>query len=217
MLNRLAQAAIGLSLVGLPSFAALVNFDGIGNPQGAAAYGANVADPSFDDPLAVLGVRISGDTNISVLQTAIGGSIVPDTGIYLQVNTVGNDGLNPSVVTIDFDRDNDNGTWAVGNSIFVDLQDTEMHVALGAYDQAGNLIGSVIIFSSLSGTVDFGTLLGLTALDRVDVIRITDQGGDGYFLDNLAFELDAVDTPEPSTFVLMGIGLAAAGLLRRRR
>jgi len=223
MLNRLAQVALGLSLLASTSFAAvIVTFDGVGAPTGDASYPGNgnvgnAADASFDTPLMPLGVEFIGDVNTRFLATNFGGgAMAPLAGNYLQVNSVNDSSLTQSVIRMSFDRGNDDGTWAVGSLLFLDLQDGQMNVQLQAYDKDGNPLGGVINFSSEVGTISFATMAGLTAFDRVDYVLITDTGGDGYILDNLHFEL-ASEVPEPSTFVLMSIGLAGAGLLRRRR
>jgi hypothetical protein len=212
MLKRLAQASLGLFLAVAPSLGVVINFDDVGSPTG------NAGDISFDAPLAVLGITITGDGNTSFLGVNVGGSIVPLSGNYLQVNSLNDSPATQSVVIINFDRFNNGSTWARGDSVLVDLQDTEQNILIRLFGPGNVQIGGDITFLALAATVDFPALLGLTATDRISYMEITDLGGDGYILDNLRYELEHDSSvPEPSAYVMMASGLLALGMLRRRR
>jgi hypothetical protein len=209
MRKKLGQVLACLLLSAAPSLAVVVNFDDIGSPTGEAGL------PPFDTPLAALGISINGDANTRFLAVMTGEAIPPLSGNYLHVNSLGDSPLTPSTVTINFDRYGNESWWAVGNSVFMDLYDTENSILVQVFGPGGAQLGSDLFFSGLAETVDVGGILGLTALDRIHFIRILDAGGDGYLLDNLTFELESV-VPEPATYALIASGLLLGGILRRR-
>jgi hypothetical protein len=92
------------------------------------------------------------------------------------------------------------------------------------YDVYGRQIGPT---GNLANSGLMANTFSFTALTGVNKIVFTDMGPDGFVLDTLKFgnvysdELATVNTvqvvPEPGTFGLLGAGLAAMGLLFRRR
>lgn len=112
------------------------------------------------------------------------------------------------------------GTKSVGGWItsFNMAHDTELQ----AYDASSNLLGSV----SLDNTGSAYEFLGLISDTDIAKIRFVSKNvsnpiGDDFALDDFTFgggniTRDPVPVPEPATFALFGISLAALALHRRR-
>lgn len=207
-------------LLALPAFSAvLVDWESGFTVGAVGSINGNPANPGFDGPLMPLGVEITGDANTLDLEVYTeGGAPIPFGTNFLLVHTVDNDVLNPSVVTIDFQRNG--STWfAQGNSISIDLWDLntipDPRITLVAYDDLG-AVAEVVGFSP--GNLDGSGTVTFTTSSLISRIEITDAGSDGYIADNLNFQLEnTAAVPEPGSVALVGSGLLLAGLLRRRR
>ena len=105
-MNRLLVVFATLLLT-LPAFSAvLVDWETPPFTVGAnGSINGSSADPGFDNPLVTLGVDITGDSNTFHLQVISGEPApIPWGSNYLLVHTVGDNPAEPSVVTIDFQR-----------------------------------------------------------------------------------------------------------------
>ena len=80
--------------------------------------------------------------------------------------------------------------------------------------QAGGLIGKFQT-TNYNLSVSVGNLTSADLIQIRDTVYLTTTGASGTFAD-IAFA-DLNDTPEPSTFALMGLALAGIGVLRYRR
>lgn len=98
-------------------------------------------------------------------------------------------------------------------------------LTLSAYDASSNLIASITssYLSNLALSGDSGSLpnelLTLTSLAGISSLTISgDSAGGSFVLDDLTFDnTPPVSTPEPTTLVLLGMGLVTAWGVRRRR
>jgi hypothetical protein len=182
-----------LAILIVPAHAVTIDFTGVTGSPG---------DPSFDGPLASLGVT----TSVS------GGSVVaqnlapppPLSGQAATVNTTGNNALSPAQFRVNFVG------GALNNTISLAVWDTNAdatRVSVSSFTSGDVLIQTVNL------TVEAATLVFTTA-GTAGYIIITDTGGDGHVVDNITFE---AAVPEPSTFALFGTALVGLGLIRRRR
>lgn len=103
--------------------------------------------------------------------------------------------------------------WVDSGSINFDIWDTNAgSTNVYFYDENGVLIPALTILGlGSSNPVNISVAAGY----NVGWIYFQDDG-DGHVIDNIAFG-EVMSIPEPATFALLGAGLLAVGLLRRRK
>ena len=103
--------------------------------------------------------------------------------------------------------------WVDSGSINFDIWDTNSgSTNVYFYDDTGALIPALTILGlGSSNPVNISVAGGY----NIGWIAFSDDG-DGHVIDNIAFG-EVMSIPEPATFALLGAGLLAVGLLRRRK
>ena len=83
------------------------------------------------------------------------------------------------------------------------------------FDASNMLLGTVnIVGEGRTPTPGLVELGAFSNVGKISIRNVTDAYGLGY--DDFTFNTDAMAIPEPATLALVGLGLAAAGLSRRR-
>ena len=213
LLKTLVAAAALAATV--PTFAAVVvlDFEGIGNltPVGDYYNGAGPAAKNF-------GVHFSPAT-LAIVDADAGGT--------------GNFANEPSPSTIMFFLDANNAVldfaagFTTGFSFFYTSSTAATVTVYDGLDKTGNVLGTLTVAAQFTGNNcvgdPTGTFCNWTAVGVAfaGVAKSIDFGGTanqtGY--DNITFGSDVPvgNAPEPSTYALMALGLAAIGTVSRRR
>lgn len=188
---------VAISLITNNASATTISFDDLSAP---AMFSGT--DPLTDE-YASLGVIFSGPVNGyggAVLALAGNFGVNPHSGSnFLAFNREGY-AVDPETLTF---------TSLVNSvSIFAAGGRAEDTFIMRAFDSSRNLLATDTV---LTQGWDLLSVFSATGIKYVDLIQ---QGDNAFVYDDLSFSAAAV--PEPSTFLLFGLGLLGAGLLRRK-
>jgi hypothetical protein len=104
----------------------------------------------------------------------------------------------------------DGATFTIGGGYFTSWFGSSTGTVVGMLGGA-QVFSQSFALTSAATRQDFGDA-------TVDLVQFRASGQSGYFLvDDVTVNAGVVATPEPATFVLLGAGLAALGVVRRRR
>ncbi len=200
-LSRFSVALLFL-LVAYPASAGLITF-------GEVPLGTSV-DTEYGSVGVLFAPTNSGGGSAPTFVTVNSPPIAsPGSGTYAAFNTLPVFGSADTLI-MDFVDPSNNSIpgWVAGSGLSFVLWDTESSVSFWTYDVFGGLIGSGSLVTNVP--VSFSGFSG-------DVHRVvfSDTGGDGFVIDQIGYG-DITAIPEPATFGLLGAGLLAIGLLRRR-
>jgi len=200
-LSRFFVVVVSL-LVAYPASAGLITF-------GEVPLGTSV-DTEYGSVGVLFAPTNSGGSTSPTFVTLNSPSIAsPGSGTYAAFNTLPVFGSADTLI-MDFVDPSNNSIpgWVAGSGLSFVLWDTESSVNFWTYDVNGNPLGGGSLATNVP--TSFGSFSG-------DVHRVvfSDSGGDGLVIDQIGYgAITAI--PEPATFGLLGAGLLAIGLLRRR-
>lgn len=174
---------------------AVVDFDNL--PGG----GTLPADTILSTQYASIGVIFSATENGSPANSAVINSAAPFSGNYWANTTDGNFEPRWDALIMDFSTPVSGVSWL-----------TQSHgassITFNAYDAGNNLLETLIITGEWVPS-GFAT----SGISRIEALQPDD--GWGWGMDNLEFSAGQV--PEPATYGMFALGLAAASLLGRKR
>jgi hypothetical protein len=178
--------------------ATLIDFDTL--PGG----GVLSSGTSLTNQYASEGVLFSAFENGSLVDNTVVGNLVGSNYWYNCYPTIC--GSRADILRIDFDSLVDNVSW---------VTDTEgtppgSGIIFNAYDSIGSLIDSTSI--TISGTA-ISTSFSVSGISYIEMLQASDSWAWG--IDNLSF--DATTVPEPTSIILLGLGLAGIGLSKKRK
>uniref|UniRef100_C6E906 Ice-binding protein C-terminal domain-containing protein n=1 Tax=Geobacter sp. (strain M21) TaxID=443144 RepID=C6E906_GEOSM len=187
---------VAISLITNNASATTISFDDLSAP---ATFSGTYP---LTDQYASLGVIFSGPVNGyggAVLSQAGNFGVTPHSGSnFLAFNREGY-AVDPETLTFT-SLVNSVSIYAAGGQAYDNF-------IMRAFDSSRNLLATDTVF-----TWGWDLLsVSATGIKYVDLIQ---QGDNAFVYDDLSFSAAAV--PEPSTFLLFGIGLLGAGLLRRK-
>lgn len=187
---------VAISLITKNASATTISFDDLDAP--ATFSGTH----PLTDQYASLGVIFSGPVNGyggAVLAQAGNFGVTPHSGSnFLAFNREGY-AVDPEILTF---------TSLVNSvSIFAAGGWNNDTFTMSAYDSSYNLLDTDML-TTLSWD-----LLSVSATG-IKYVELIQRGDNSFVYDDLSFSAAAV--PEPSTFLLFGVGLLGAGLLRRK-
>lgn len=199
----------------------LINFDDVaGSNVDITNRYAGLTLNAIDNPFPLAGTfpaSSSVPTALGGVQTWIDGFPSAPSPTQIAVAqptaTTGNAGDGGILMTFDFDISFlsligvDNG-FTQGND--------DESVTLTAWDAAGNLLGQTFSNTNLpAGTFDQTSASIAFSGMRFVAFNYTDTQFGFYGIDDLKYESTAI--PEPSTMILLGMGLVGTAILRKRR
>lgn len=188
---------VAISLITNNASATTITFDDLIAP---AMFSGTVP---LTDQYASSGVIFSGPTNGAggaVLALAGNFGVTPHSGSnFLAFNREGY-AVDPETLTFT-SLVNSVSIYAAGGQV----EDTFI---MRAFDSSRNLLATDTVFTQ---GWDLLSVFSTTGIKYVDLIQ---RGDNAFVYDDLSFAAAAV--PEPSTFLLFGLGLLGAGLMRRR-
>lgn len=201
MKTLIAAAAVACAAYVLPAQAALVNIDLSAATSGSIVTGVGASFAQTFAGQTVSGISIVGSpTDPLALQAAGDIQVAPWDGSNSLLSQPGN----AAPLSILLDSNADGFNWRMGHggggSVTADF-----------FSSTGALLGTQT-YSGLSGYADF-SISGLSAFRGI-TFRDNDDGA-GLRFQNMSY--NAVPVPEPSTWVLMALGLCVAGAAGTRR
>lgn len=191
-----------------------LSFGVANNSPGAPC--SNAAKDVFTSGLSVQGLLIQNNTNL------VGNSDTPAHsgigGLFAYAGSSGNPdyriGTNHAFESLDIMFGSEPTAVSLSPMYFADNSPTS-DIRVRVYDTNNLLIGEHFMGGALTSSVP-RLLVGIISDTRIGRINIwtADLGSPYIRLDNVTVYADA---PEPSTFILLSVGLALVGLRRRRR
>ncbi len=191
-----ACCALGLAVSGSGALkGALVDFDNL--PGG----GTIPADTILTSQYASIGVTFSASENGSPVSSAVINTYSPISSNYWANTNNGSFGPRYDVLIMEF-ADPVSGVGWLTQSY------GGLSITFNAYDAGYNLLETIVV------TGDWvPTSFAAAGISRIEALQPDD--GWGWGMDNLAFS--SAPIPEPATYAMLALGLAAASLLRRKR
>lgn len=187
--------AIALVCAPLALHGAVVDFDNL--PGG----GTLSADTILTTQYASVGVIFSALEDGSPADSAVIDQFGPISGNYWANTTDGNFGPRWDVLIMEFSTPASGVSWLTQSHGNLDI-------TFNAYDAGNNLLETLVITGDW---VPSG--FAASGISRIEALQPED--GWGWGLDNLEFTAGQI--PEPATFSMIALGLAAASLLTRKR
>lgn len=201
-------------LLAAPAFSGLITFNEVGLTAGFGPDPTFPGSPKGSIVTSQFGPAVTFSTAPSSTVAYVSSfTQVPSgpsaSGNFLVVNSVPFSTPPAGTLTITF-----NG-WVLASSLSVYLKDSEWATASTSVDLKNS--GGSILQSWTLGQLEETHLF--TGSGQVHSMVFTDIGSDGFALDTLSYGTITSDqvVPEPATMGLLGAGLVAIGLLRRRR
>jgi hypothetical protein len=192
--------AIALIFAVVPAHSTVITFDTV-----------TAGTSPLTNELASFGLLFSIVNGTDEVRTGVAGV----SGNFLAINTVPAATMPYAVLTVTFVDPLDSALAGLvaGSGVSVNVYDSEQNVTVNSFDINGVQLESLVLtaadFTGMTASPSFST-------GDIHSLQFIDAGGDGFFMDNLTYgEITAI--PEPATLGLIGSGLLALGLWRRKR